>query len=122
MRRKIDNADTFSTVPDSDKSLTDYFGDEYEYEQYSTNTIFLAFNTKTMEINNLCKSLLLDVGEVQAMYGKFWRDVKYGQLDNVKEWLRMNARKNIEILNPEMHRSCMNSPQYQRWYERGILE
>jgi hypothetical protein len=121
MRQTLER-ETVSAIPDNDKSLIDYFGKDYVYEEHKGNPIFQAFNRRSKRLNEICREKFLDIGEAQCMLGCFWMRLKYYEFDIIEEWLKNNSRKNIKILYPELHEHCMKDKKYSNWYERGTEE
>lgn len=121
--RNSNSRESVHATPDSYKCLEDYFGKEYKYDENVTNPIFQSFNNRCRELNELCRSFLVDPGEVQMCYMK-WTKIRYCDFDNAKEWIRNNSSKILQILNPEMHDDIMalkteKTIPYHKWYERG---
>jgi hypothetical protein len=118
------NYSSVAATPDDNKTNEDYFGKNYIYEEVYKNPIFQAFNEKCKEVNNICGSLLLDVGEAQIMIGKFWTQIKYGDFERLKEWIRNNYHRKIQVLQRPIHNEIMglNSgsgvKEYQEWFNK----
>lgn len=115
---EVQNASNFANV-DCNKSLEDYFGENYEYSEHKNDPIFQAFNAKAKRLNQICKNLMIDIGEAQVMYGKYWRRLRYNEYEYVCEWLIGNKRMLFKIINPKMHDECMKDKAYMLWFERG---
>lgn len=111
--------ETVAQTPDSQMCLEDYFGEEYSYDGIKDNSIFKAFNEQSKLLNEVCRRVCLDIGEAQMMYGRRWTRLKYYEFDRVKEWIKNNYRKKLQILNTPMHNACMNFSDYKKWFERG---
>lgn len=90
--------ETVSSSPDPLLCLEDYFGKEYDYEALKNNSIFNAFQDKMRAINKICSEHLLNIGEAQIMYGKFWSRVKFCELETVRQWIINNYQRRNELL------------------------
>lgn len=118
--------ETVSVTPDSNKSSEDYFGSTYVYEEVHKNQIFQAFNLKCKALNNICAECCLDVGAAQAMIGKFWTQIKYGEFDTIINWIKNNYFRQYQILSPDYHTQVMDmrngagAMEYQSWFNKKI--
>jgi hypothetical protein len=109
-QKKFDKSANYEPL-DTDK-LLDFLPIDKDWPLDPTE-IMLKFKNKMDEIYTAGQKQGLCVGEIHAMininFGYWKRDMPWGKIDEVKQWIINNAFRSFQILNPTSHTALMQT-------------